>query len=208
MGRRTSLPIALSLLAGLGLVLVEPAKADHLETEEEQSQAVCVEALGTDCNPSQARLLKQLMQDLDMFSVSRRLQRFKGEVPALHSLPRDKFGFINWTRALSRGLIAPVGSLTGNEKEYEPYLANLMLFQAKVQIMADVVFPHGMHTYWLDCASCHPDPFPEKRGGTKMVMKEMIRDGKWCGKCHGKVAFPFASYENCRRCHAIKKQPY
>ncbi|HHS83474.1 MAG TPA: cytochrome C, partial [Gammaproteobacteria bacterium] len=61
--------------------------------------------------------------------------------------------------------------------------------------------PHNAHTYWLGCENCHPAIFVMGKGKNKMSMVE-ISEGKWCGRCHGKVAFPLT---DCSRCHTQKK---
>lgn len=127
--------------------------------------------------------------------------------PAFDTLPKDEQGQINWVKAFNQGLIKPRSSLADVEKDtHEGFYNNLIFMQVKVHIMADVVFPHGMHTYWLNCDSCHPKPFNDVYGSNDIKMSE-IAEGKWCGKCHGKVAFSPKAYTNCRRCHVIPKRP-
>ncbi len=35
-----------------------------------------------------------------------------------------------------------------------------------------------------------------------MTMRGIVK-GKWCGRCHNKVAFPLS---NCTRCHTVPKK--
>lgn len=180
-------------------------------SEEERDQQtkkaidhLCSQVLQSDCEASQEDLLKEFLHDLDLFSITDELEQIPGDMPAFSALPKDQFGMINWNRSVSEGIIKPLGSLQGKEAPYEGFLDNLLLFQVKVYFMADVLFPHGMHTYWVGCDSCHPKPFSKERGSNKFNMQDII-DGKYCGKCHGKVAFPPGTYKNCRRCHSITK---
>jgi c(7)-type cytochrome triheme protein len=62
---------------------------------------------------------------------------------------------------------------------------------------APVRFLHDGHESY-SCATCHPELFAMKKGGTKMTMMDMYQ-GKSCGACHdGKKAF---SSMECARCH-------
>lgn len=81
----------------------------------------------------------------------------------------------------------------------------VIMFQVKAYFMADVIFPHSVHTYWLGCKNCHPKIFNPKLGANPMSMKA-IWEGRYCGKCHGSVAFPLGPDENCRRCHSLPKR--
>ncbi|MDH3972962.1 MAG: hypothetical protein OEV42_01665 [Deltaproteobacteria bacterium] len=72
------------------------------------------------------------------------------------------------------------------------------ILKPKVGLMADAYFPHNIHTYWLDCKNCHPSIFPIKDSQLVRVSMTEIFKGEFCGKCHGKVAFPVT---DCGRCH-------
>ncbi|VAX10645.1 hypothetical protein MNBD_GAMMA26-2392 [hydrothermal vent metagenome] len=178
------------------------------EAEEQVPSTKCIKALQSNCNATQEELIKELLQDLEKYGTERagRLRgRIYSDAPALELLPKDSLGMVNWNRAVTDGLIRPKGTLTEEpEKQYEGFLDNIIVFQAKVYLMADVAFPHGMHSYWVGCDSCHPEPFKKEAGANKMNMTEIFA-GKWCGKCHGKVAFPATGISNCKRCHAISK---
>lgn len=180
---------------------------DKDERDKQTKKAVnhlCEQVLQSNCDASQEDFLKEFLNDLELFSITEELEQIPGDMPAFSALPKDPFGMINWNRSVSEGIIRPLGSLHGEEVAYEGFLDNLMLFQVKVYFMADVLFPHGMHTYWVGCDSCHPKPFSKERGSNKFNMQDIV-DGKYCGKCHGKVAFPPGTYKNCRRCHSITK---
>ncbi|MBI5049037.1 MAG: hypothetical protein HZB54_08850 [Deltaproteobacteria bacterium] len=124
-------------------------------------------------------------------------------LPALQYLPKDAYNNVNWTTAVIDGLIAPRGYLDEEEEDAEPLQLNIFI-EAKVPLMANVIFPHSIHTYWLSCKNCHPNIFIPEAGANKITMDEIF-EGKWCGRCHGKVAFDFWPMTNCRRCHMIPK---
>jgi c(7)-type cytochrome triheme protein len=63
----------------------------------------------------------------------------------------------------------------------------------------EVVFPHAPHTFWLRCESCHPGIFQMRAGSTPITMGKIF-EGEYCGRCHGKVAFP--PQMGCPRCYA------
>lgn len=175
---------------------------------EDDSSRVCAAVLDSACNLSQEDMLKELLQDMEFFGT---FEKIGGDdehpIPAFEVLPKDHLGMINWNKAVTDGTIRPRGTLNDGEEEvpYEGFLDNIIFFQAKVFMMADVAFPHGIHSYWLSCDSCHPKPFKKQIGGNIFTMQEIF-EGKWCGKCHGRVAFPASGYANCRRCHAITKR--
>ncbi|HJV25516.1 MAG TPA: c(7)-type cytochrome triheme domain-containing protein [Aromatoleum sp.] len=123
-----------------------------------------------------------------------RLQR-AGE--ALDGLPRDRDGKIDWMTALRQGLIKPRQRLDGKDRE-PPLDLDIILRNTKQ--MPNVRFPHKAHTEWLDCTNCHPDPFEPKAGSTQIKMEDIFR-GKFCGKCHDRVAF--ITHRNCYRCHSV-----
>lgn len=72
------------------------------------------------------------------------------------------------------------------------------ILKPKVGFMADAYFPHNIHTYWLDCKNCHPEIFPINNTQLVRISMTEIFKGKFCGRCHGKVAFPVT---DCGRCH-------
>ena len=116
-------------------------------------------------------------------------------------LPRDKYGLVDWAQIIRDGLIKPRHSLNPEESEMPPLDMDVII-PAKSDYVDDVKYPHNMHTYWLKCAVCHPKIFVPAKGQNHMTMAE-IANGKWCGRCHGKVAFPLT---DCNRCHTVPKQ--
>ncbi len=110
-------------------------------------------------------------------------------------LPKNKLGEHDWALALKESAIQPRSAIGGDLISTPVFKFD---FYLKGEYPAfDAYFPHSTHTQHLDCASCHPKIFRYR--GTKITMKKML-DGKYCGACHGSVAFPI-SQENCARCH-------
>jgi c(7)-type cytochrome triheme protein len=119
----------------------------------------------------------------------------------LERMPRETLGNgIDWEKAEQRGLIHPQDKLEGVSlgKTGMKVQADFAL-KPKMEGMPDIIFSHTKHTVWNGCELCHPDIFVGiKRGSTKYSMVELF-DGKYCGVCHDKVAFP---QSDCNRCHA------
>jgi len=115
-------------------------------------------------------------------------------------LPRERFGNgINWEKAEEAGLIKPLDYIEGVSIK-RASLANPKDFSLKSQIegIPDIVFSHKKHMVWNGCEVCHPDIFlGVKKGSTKYSMIDLFQ-GKYCGACHDKVAFP---QTDCQRCH-------
>lgn len=113
---------------------------------------------------------------------------------------KERFGNgINWEKAESEGRVKPVDFLEGLSIK-RPALAVQKDFSlgAKLEGMPDIIFSHKKHTVWSGCELCHPEIFVGvKRGTTKFSMVEIF-EGKYCGACHGTVAFPLI---DCQRCH-------
>lgn len=125
------------------------------------------------------------------------------------SLPRDEDNKVDWVRATSEGFIAPHASI--DENSGEEFIMDLkVVIKFDDMLIKDVVFSHAIHTYWLNCSSCHPRIFRPEIASNRMTMKE-IRAGKYCGYCHGKIAFPTTVIDapnfraNCLRCHRAQR---
>ncbi len=103
---------------------------------------------------------------------------------------------IDWTRAITEGVIAPRNTIPPAPPE-EQTLLPLDLERRADDPTSRVVFPHEPHTRWLACENCHPEPFEMKAGAMPMSMDQILA-GQGCGVCHGTVAFPASS---CARCH-------
>ncbi len=117
------------------------------------------------------------------------------------NLPKERFGNgINWEKAEADGLIKPIGFLPGISVKRPPLkIQKDFSLDPKVQGMPQIIFSHKKHIVWNGCELCHPEIFAGvKKGLTKYSMPEIF-EGKYCGVCHGKVAFPLL---DCQRCHS------
>ncbi len=119
---------------------------------------------------------------------------------AMSAFPRDKAGIVNWVQVLDQGLIDPRASVDGTG---EMFPVDFDIIFTNTASMPNVRFPHRAHTEWLTCANCHPAIFIPQKGANPISMNEIIQ-GKYCGVCHGKVAFPPTL--NCGRCHSVANE--
>jgi c(7)-type cytochrome triheme protein len=116
----------------------------------------------------------------------------------LPKLPKDKSGKPDMVRALNEKLIKPRPGISAKAKDQAPFNLNVEMVP-KGQPAMKVVFSHKSHTQWLGCPNCHPAIFKMKKGDDPVTMATMY-GGKYCGVCHGKVAFAVPT--GCARCHA------
>jgi c(7)-type cytochrome triheme protein len=116
-------------------------------------------------------------------------------------LPKDRYGLVDWAKLVRANIINPKHSLDPAAEEMPP-LPMDVLIEAKGDFVNDVIYPHEMHTYWLSCEVCHPAIFVPAKGTNNMTMVGIVQ-GQWCGRCHGKVAFPLT---DCNRCHTSPKK--
>lgn len=113
-------------------------------------------------------------------------------------LPKAPHGNeIDWTAAVEQGQIEPEQSILDDDFEPMPFARDLEL-EARWAMIPPAVFPHGPHQRWLDCANCHPDIFNVKKKTTEHFDMMFNLEGKFCGVCHLRVAFPM---DDCKRCH-------
>jgi c(7)-type cytochrome triheme protein len=117
----------------------------------------------------------------------------------LKNIPRDQGGNVDWVEAFKKNLISPRESLDPSKPPVPPFAFDIDI--PAVGAMPNVVFPHFPHTYWLDCGNCHPNIFVMKKGANPISMVKIV-NGEFCGRCHGRVAFPIS---NCSRCHVKPK---
>jgi c(7)-type cytochrome triheme protein len=113
--------------------------------------------------------------------------------------PRARYGDkINWLKVEEAGLIKLGDYLEGQSMPGQglKQTKNITI-KSKMFGMDDIIFSHNKHTLWNGCELCHPDVFGVKQGSVVYTMQEIF-DGKFCGSCHGKVAFPNT---DCRLCH-------
>jgi len=113
--------------------------------------------------------------------------------------PAAPFGNkINWSLAAKKKLITPKTTLRENADEKQESFEKKLKLEADWNNIPAAVFPHDKHNYWLDCSSCHPDLFNVKKKTTKHFSMVYLLQGKFCGACHLKIAFPM---NDCKRCH-------
>jgi c(7)-type cytochrome triheme protein len=125
------------------------------------------------------------------------IEKLKTWEKVLDALPSSKAGGPDWSAALAKKVIAPLTSLQPGQ----PGMEELPLDVALKGPMP-VTFPHAPHTRWLTCDNCHTGIFEMAAGTAEMTMKD-ITGGKYCGVCHGKVAFETT---RCARCHAALEE--
>jgi c(7)-type cytochrome triheme protein len=115
-------------------------------------------------------------------------------------LPKTPLGNgVDWEEAEAKGLIKPVDFLEGVSMKRDPLKTqNDFSIQMKANWIGEVIFSHKKHAAWNGCEVCHPEIFPSVRKGTTNYTMFEIIEGRYCGVCHDKVAFPF---QDCSRCH-------
>ncbi len=118
----------------------------------------------------------------------------------MKDLPKDAVDSIDFVKSFKDNLIKPRGSLDPNAPEVPPFPFDVEI--PAVGAMPNVIFPHFPHTFWLDCANCHPNIFIMKKGANPISMVKIV-NGEFCGRCHGRIAFPIS---NCTRCHVKPKE--
>ncbi|MBI5048078.1 MAG: cytochrome c3 family protein [Deltaproteobacteria bacterium] len=116
-------------------------------------------------------------------------------------LPVDKLGFINWVELDKVKAFNPRTNLNGGP-DAEGVRETNILFETSIAFLKNVLFSHKIHSTWVKCSMCHPDTFKPELGANRVKMIEM-KDGKSCGRCHGKVAF---THSDCLRCHNFTKE--
>jgi len=110
------------------------------------------------------------------------------------ALPKNAVGGPDWVAALEQGIIAPLESLEPGKKVLETLDLDVALEKGPMP----VTFRHATHTRWLACDNCHTEIF-EMAAGTAEIKMEDIYGGRYCGVCHGKVAFEVET--GCPICH-------
>ncbi len=110
------------------------------------------------------------------------------------ALPKNGAGQVNWMAALQQGIIQPRKTIDGSEGPRRRDFGYDFYYPGASPTF-DTYFPHSAHTAWVGCDSCHPGIFRER--GTKVTMADIMA-GKYCGVCHGSVAF---GPTECGRCH-------
>lgn len=124
------------------------------------------------------------------------IQLLQDPTQSLSAIPSGQWGEVDWMRAIKEGVITPFASLKGKEKME---ILDLDIIMTNTKTMPHVRFPHESHTQWLSCSNCHPQIFIPQKGANAMTMDAVFK-GRFCGQCHGRVAF---SGYICQRCHSI-----
>lgn len=123
------------------------------------------------------------------------LKSLQSPAEAMISLPRAGTGnFVDWVAALKSGAINPRAEA---DKPGQMKLQKSDVVLRNTGTMPTVTFSHTVHTEWLACSNCHDELFKREVGASRIRMIEIFQ-GKFCGACHGKVAFPL---DQCFRCH-------
>lgn len=114
-------------------------------------------------------------------------------------LPRGRFGNnVDWELAELEGKIQLVDTLPEISVKRRPLdVPKDYSIEAKMAGLPEIIFSHKKHAVWNGCELCHPDIYGVKAGATKYAMADVFA-GKFCGACHGSVAFPAI---DCQRCH-------
>ena len=122
----------------------------------------------------------------------------------LAMLPRDPAGHVDWVAAVDSGIIRPRSSpgQAAGAAPNDGFAFDFDFYLPGPSEMFDAYFPHSAHTKVLACQHCHPRIFPRRN---MMMTMHDINEGKFCGECHGKVAFPVAT--GCDRCHPAMELP-
>jgi c(7)-type cytochrome triheme protein len=115
-------------------------------------------------------------------------------------LPKDKYGLVEWSKALAAGAVVPRPGAAPGAPVQASLDRDVEVAPARNAALFAVTFDHAPHTQWLACSSCHPSPYPlgKNRKPVTATMEDMEK-GKSCGACHGPAAFSVR--EGCLRCH-------
>lgn len=114
--------------------------------------------------------------------------------------PRERFGNdIDWLKAEEDNIITLkdfLDNVSVKRRKFED--PEELQVSAEEAVMPDIIFSHKKHAVWSGCELCHPDIFGVTTEGRSIYGMGDIFNGKYCGACHGIVAFP---NQDCQRCH-------
>ncbi|MCB2181565.1 MAG: hypothetical protein KQH63_06040 [Desulfobulbaceae bacterium] len=144
----------------------------------------------TACHPKNKQHAKEMERQ-----AKRDFQKLRKNMP-----PSVYGNKIDWMQAEVDGKITPKDFLPGISLQKTAKLVNKRDEPRTPALpgLPDIIFSHSKHVVWNGCGMCHPDTFALETGKTKMSMKE-ITQGKFCGRCHGTIAF---ALNDCSRCHS------
>lgn len=131
---------------------------------------------------------------------ARRELREKAFRDFAEQMPKERGGNgINWEQAENAGLIKLIDYIEGlsTKRTAMPTQKDFMI-GANADGVPEIIFSHKKHTVWNGCEVCHPDIFVGVKKGTEKYSMIDLFAGKYCGACHGTVAFP---QNDCSRCH-------
>jgi c(7)-type cytochrome triheme protein len=113
--------------------------------------------------------------------------------------PRMRYGNkVDWLKAEESGLVKLKDYLEGYSIKTKALKQTKDIdIKSKEMGIQDIIFSHNKHTVWNGCELCHPEIFGIKKGATVYSMQDIF-EGKFCGACHGSVAFP---NDDCQLCH-------
>ena len=115
-------------------------------------------------------------------------------------LPKGFYG-IDWMAAERRGKVKPADFLQGvSVKRPAIQVRQDFTIKARLPWVNPILFSHEQHSAWNGCELCHPEIFPTARKETVEFSMFLNIEGRYCGACHGKVAFPL---NNCCACHPL-----
>jgi len=115
--------------------------------------------------------------------------------------PKERFGNgIDWEKTEKDGLIKLTDYIEGiSISRKKMQMPKDFTLDTKTAGLPEIIFSHEKHTVWNGCEVCHPEIFTGvKKGATKYSMIDIF-ESRFCGVCHGTVAFPNI---DCQRCHA------
>ena len=114
------------------------------------------------------------------------------------NLPKGYYG-IDWTAAENQRKIKPIDFLEGISVKRTPIQTRPdFSIKATMPWVHPIIFSHEAHAIWNGCELCHPEIFPTALKETVRVSMFLNIEGRYCGACHGKVAYPL---NNCSYCH-------
>jgi c(7)-type cytochrome triheme protein len=112
--------------------------------------------------------------------------------------PKARYG-IDWEAAESAGIVKPVDSVEGiSIKKTKIESREDFTIKSGLSWVHPVFFSHEKHSVWNGCELCHPEIFPTAKKSTVQYTMFSNFEGRHCGACHLKVAFPL---NNCQMCH-------
>ena len=118
--------------------------------------------------------------------------------------PKERFGNgINWVQTEELGLIKPISRIEGVSRTGVMPVPKDFNIEPKLEGLPQIIFSHTKHAAWNGCEVCHAEIFPKVTKGITTYSMDEIFSGKYCGVCHGTVAFPNF---DCQRCHVDPAQ--